>query len=920
MHTLPFDALASEPDTLVLCATARLAQALREQHAAACQAAGQKRWATLVCRTADQWLEQLAEELALRGAATDGPLVSTVLDATQESLLWERVIQEDLGHEAAEHLFDVSAMARSAAEAHALTRVWNVACDSAQASEETRRFADWQSRFEALCAAQGWTVAHAVQRATVQALGRTPALPLPQRVVLAGFNRINPLEDALLQALQSRGVELAQLQPADVAASVQARSYPDNDAEMLAAAQWAQERLQLQPEGRFAIVVPDLGAQRSGLQHTLEDTLAPHCLRAAHAESPRPFNISLGLPLDRYALVGTALRLLDCLCQPHQVTQAQLGELLRSPFWSQHTQEAGARAAAEAELRKALPPAASLGRYRQFLVHWSAHSDQPMEHTLAHLEALEQAAAGLRKRRLPSAWAALLQRSLQGSGWLAGRSLSSHEFQTRSTWAEVLQSLARQDALLGLCEGRRAVSLLRRLCRERIFQPQTEGRPRLQVLGLLEASGLQLDAVWVMGMTDSAWPPAARPNPLLSAAAQRDVRSPNASAPVQLEFARAVLQQLSRAGKELVFSWPRSEGSAALAASPLLAPWQPAQECAAPNSGHWVTAALQAPSALAAPMDDSMAPPVQPGEAVRGGTWLLRAQALCPAWAFYQYRLGAGRLEEPVEGLDARSRGTMVHDSLEHFWTEVQTSTALHALGAEGRLAALERAVDAVLQAYDADPRHEPLRARFRVLERQRLLRLLGGWLEVELQRSLPFDVVACERAVQLSIEGIQVKMKMDRIDQLDDGRLLVIDYKTGAALDTRNWARARITEPQLPIYAALSPPPEGPVAGVAFAKVLMDRAGWAGLACEDGLLPKVHGYTSRHWARHFDANHFPSWDSITEHWRQSITTVAREVGAGVAAVRFDDARALQYCDVLPLLRLAERQAQLQMPPTGAAA
>ena len=40
------------------------------------------------------------------------------------------------------------------------------------------------------------------------------------------------------------------------------------------------------------------------------------------------------------------------------------------------------------------------------------------------------------------------------------------------------------------------------------------------------------------------------------------------------------------------------------------------------------------------------------------------------------------------------------------------------------REASLCRAIDEVLQAFDADPRHEPLKARFRALERERLARL----------------------------------------------------------------------------------------------------------------------------------------------------------------------------------------------------
>ena len=57
-------------------------------------------------------------------------------------------------------------------------------------------------------------------------------------------------------------------------------------------------------------------------------------------------------------------------------------------------------------------------------------------------------------------------------------------------------------------------------------------------------------------------------------------------------------------------------------------------------------------------VDDALAPPVGEGEKVPGGSWLLRAQAICPAWAYYQYRLGGEAMDAPVEGLDPAARGT----------------------------------------------------------------------------------------------------------------------------------------------------------------------------------------------------------------------------------------------------------------------
>ena len=482
---------------------------------------------------------------------------------------------------------------------------------------------------------------------------------------------------------------------------------------------------------------------------------------------------------------------------------------------------------------------------------------------------------------------------------------------------EELTKLGQLDPFLGQIDGSQALSQLARLCRDRIFQPQTEGQPPIQVLGLLEASGLVFDAVWVMGMVDSAWPPPARPNPLLSAQAQRRVDSPNASAAVQLTFAQSVHKDLMRSASEIVFSWPRMDGTSEQSPSPLLNELLPEERQEAPAIPHWISDALRAPNMhLAAPERDSFGPAVSDSERIRGGTWLLRAQAICPAWAFYQYRLGAGKLEEPVEGLDSRKRGTFLHDSLEHFWTAVHTSQALHAMSADQRRQAITLAVSHVLDVHDADPRQEPLKPRFRTLEGERLVRLIEGWLALELDREQPFSAIACERSVQVNIEGINVRMKIDRIDQLEDGQLLVIDYKTGATIDTKNWASERITEPQLPIYAAIAKAEEGPVAGVIFAKVLMKDPTWAGLAEHDKMLPKVTGLDSKAGRKLFAEADFPDWASVLTHWSERIYAITKEIKTGDAGVRFINQKDLQYCDVRPILRLSERQTQLHAAQT----
>jgi len=910
----------------VICATARLAQYLKQKNAFAHTGPGARAAPSLNAVTLNQYLGWVEQEAALRGLPTGHTPGTTVLDAYQERVLWEQVIVHNLGPHA-QALFDVSSLARSAMEAHRLALIWGV--EPSSDCEENQRFGEWQLAFLKESNQRGKVDEARWQHGLTDALPElVPLLHGPRQVVFAGFTRYNPLEQRLRQILTMHRLldpDWALGHP-HAGASVLSHSYPDVAAEALAAALWAQERLTAQPPGNFALVVPDLAGHRHLLQDTLDDVLMPLAVRPGQGEIPRPFNISLGTSLASAPLVEAALQLLHLVVSAHRVEQTDVSRLLRNPFWSDMAAEASARALLEAELRQRVSPAAPLQRFVLAVERLSVRQGQPDPYLSAprlraHLQAALTCSQAPSHQIPPSHWARQLPGLLRELGWLSERKLSSHEFQAQQAFLECVDAVAHLDAVLGEVSLFEVARHVRRMCQERTFQPRTEGHPRLQVLGLLEASGLDFDGIWVMGMQDSAWPPPARPNPLLPAETQRQAGAPNASASIQLAFAQQLHAMLRAAAPEVVFSWSRMAGASELNPSPLIPPTPENHHFPAPTSPHWTVAAARLGSVqLEPPIEDHLAPPVSDAEHVQGGTWLLRAQAICPAWAYFQYRLGAAGLEEPVEGLDARKRGTFLHDSLEYFWTRVQTSDALRNMSASARSGLVAEAVAHVLATHDTDPRHEPLKPRLRTLEQERLQHLIEGWIEVELQRQHSYTVIDNEREVQVDLQGIRFRMMIDRIDRLEDGSLLVIDYKTGARIDTDNWASERLTEPQLPIYASIQPPAEGPVAGVVFAKVLMQDPTWAGLAQVGELLPKVVGLDSKAGRKLFPHEQFPDWAHVLQHWKRCIEGVAQEIQTGEAGVRFDRLTDLRYCDVKPLLRLDERQSQLQAWQTHPAA
>ena len=920
---------ALDAQAVVLCASLRLARNLRRDHDRIQLALGLGRWPPLRVLTIAQWLDQVTQESLLGGEipAADAPRL--VLDGLQERILWDRAVgalaelegASADGDAADEALFDREGLASAAAEANALMAAWNIhiPLEAAEQSEETRQFLRWRSEFRRICDEARWFDAARHLDWQIDAL-RGGVGRLPRQLALAGFDRYNPQEARLARALMQRGVAVYELeQGLPQVAQTGVAALPDRQAECLAAVAWVRAQLAENPAARLGLVVPELGALRETLAALLDDALDPSALRPALAEMPRRYNFSLGLPLARQPCVAVALQLLAC-ATAGRMLQEEFSALLRQPYWSADIAEADGRARLDALMREFLAPTFTFERARRF-ARKSGAKGLDIDRLLAHLEAFKALLAAQPVRQVPSAWALAFRALLEALGWPGERSLSSHEYQAHGAFASALDSLAGLDAVLGrvsLAEARRRLA---QICRERIFQPATIGDPPVQVMGLLEIADTPLDAIWVMGMNEHLWPPPARPNPLLPAALQRLARAPNASAEVQREFAQVIQRRLLRSAPQVWFSWARSEAARALRPSPLLAGMP----------GIAGSGAADAPPATPAKpplgafeiFEDAQAPPLATDQTLRGGAQLLQAQAICPAWAFYRYRLGAKALETPVDGLDARARGNLLHAALERFWQGRGQSELLAMSDAE-RDAAVSLAVEAALADFDAAV-EEPLSPRLLTLERERLVRLVLQWLALEARRSAAFRVIAREQEAQVDIEGIAVRLRVDRIDELDDGRRIIIDYKTGGQISQASWAAERIDEPQLPIYAAFLPRPayegvtaaEG-IAGVVFAKVRLDDCAFLGIAADSGLLPKVSGLAEAR--KLFPEAQFPDWESLVAHWRERIAAVAREVREGHAAVSFADEKALAYCEVKPLLRLPEARAQLEQSESPFAA
>jgi ATP-dependent helicase/nuclease subunit B len=883
-----FRRLAEDPSRLVVVTpNVRLSQALSRDFGRVQAGNGSSVWEAPDILPLGAFIERLYEDALYSDLA---PGLPVLLSAAQEQTLWERVVQ---GSESESPLLSVPSAAALAREAWSVVHRWGLAekIKTYTGSEDARAFREWASAYERITSREG-----AVDRARLAELVSShlahAALRKPATLVAYGFDILDRQQKAFFAALEARGVELLECAPPVRDSQSRRMAFTSAKDELAAAARWARARLESGSQN-IGIVVPDLQRSRSAVVRELH---------RAMGAGAAPYNVSLGEPLSSYPVVAAAFMLLDLAAG--EVPFAIASRVLRSPFIAGGDSELALRARLDAELRRSAGPQVGLEALRRLTDQLTkpdrgAYGVPPCPKLGACLGRLSAQAKTLTGTRDAREWGRAVSDLLDAAGYPGERSLDSREYQALKKWHDVIAGFASLERVVGPMTFAAARARLARIAADTLFQPEAADVP-IQVLGVLESAGLGFDHLWVTGLTDESWPLAARPNPFVPVVLQRDAGVPEASPSASLELDRRITKGWLGAAGEVVVSHALREEDRELVASPLIreVPESTLEELGLPPCDTFTDVLRRA---RREELIDDRAPAL--ASAVSGGgTSLFSDQAACPFRAFARHRLGVREMEQPCPGLDARERGTLVHEMLAKVWTKLKSHALLEAASKADLDAIVAEAVDTAISRVRRY-RPDALRGRLARVEKERLTALANDWLALERKRP-PFEVVSVEEKHAVTFGGVSVNAKLDRMDRVGSPggpRHVVLDYKTGQA-NVGAWVGPRPDEPQLPLYVMGRGGPHV-VEGAAFARVRTGEMRFAGIAREEGLVPGVGTVEGQKATRPLG-----TWDKALASWRIELEALGREFSSGEAGVQPKHGdETCRFCDLKALCRINEK-------------
>ena len=853
------------PNATILTANSRLARYLQQEFAKK-QTQPTETPSILPLST---WLEKLFHQTNTVG--------SLLLSDFQAQCLWEEII---LQSKLTDNLLQPTQMTKLVKQAFDILTDYQIPLETLsafQSQPEVNCLLIWIAQFQKRCLQNNWVNPCELPYLLQQRDIKNP-ITLPPKIILMGFDDINPSLTQLFSQWENRiTIETETLTVPHAIAKKVILNDPDHELKTMA--QWAKTQWDKNPTAQIGCVIPDLANKRAQVQRVFAEIFCIDAILPGTTTETMPFNISAGIPLSQHNMIETALTLLRwCHTQlPIEI----LSHIVQSPYFCRNEDEKNQGAQMDAQLREKNHLTVSVGDlYAVMPLSWRSRFDA----FITHFNEKKFS------ETLPSVWASHFTNLLKAIGWPSTRTQNSTEFQVLERFKKCLFEFSQLDYFFPKINFKHALHLLTTLTQQTLFQPKSH-HESIQIMGTLEASSILFDAMWVMGLHDGIWPAPTKPHPLIPQAIQQQFNTPHATAKRELQFYTKMTTRLITAAEYVIFSSPEKEGDQYYSPSKLIDFIPLVDKNTFDFNDQNITQEIFFTKKIES-FEDHNAPIISDFSTIQGGSSILKLQALCPFRAFASIRLKAKTLNSPTIGIPAMAKGVMIHEILCTLWNELKDQQALSALTETELNDLIEKHIENTFLKIKNHTHQD----YFYSVEKMRLKNLIRKWLLFEKERPY-FRVIANESSCDIKINQLPLQIRLDRIDQLNDGSLFLIDYKTGSNSIT-GWFQERLTDPQLPIYAAFAP--TAAYASIAFAEVRNADIKFKGVAQES--IKTISGIIPINKIK--NAQEIFSWETLIATWKKSLEQLSDDFCNGHAIVDPIKPEVCLTCDLKSVCRI----------------
>ncbi len=845
-------------NSLIVTASRRQARFIREKYQRYQIQQGKEAWNSLNVLPWSAFLEECWGFYV----QSNQDKISTRLNKEQSQYLWQQLV---INSKQAGELLNSQQAVKISYDAWRMLNQWQIDDFSFQHGDaDQEAFAEWYFEYRKLLSQRNWIDSHQVGTILSENLSKIIKY-LPKDIAFYGFQQLNVQQEKIIQAIKnsSNFLDFASVKKDVVRKQLLAAD--SQEQEFISAIRWAVEKLNDNNEQSIAILVPDLQQQRLLLERIIQRELYPEdFIEGRKGQSWH--DISIAENLDSKPMVHAVLIWLKLV--DSSITKSQLQSLLLTPYLYTNDESYWHATKVELEVRQSNKNFYSL----------NAISDLCLRYELT-FDWLEKMKSLKEQSNETSSLTQFIQRVLsvlETLHWTGYKALDSYEYQLQQQFLDVVKAAAKLSPVVKTkLTWSAALNILQKYILESSYHQETPKAP-IKIMGMLEAVAIEYDSVWFMSATDKILPQKSSLNPFLSKALQLKHNLPGSSQQREIEYAESILDSLL-AKEELIFSYATHDGEQEQLPSPLLQKLVDRTQKHLSLDSELPEYLQQWPKGDVDVYQDDKGLPLGNDDYVAGGTGLLKTQAASPFDAYLRYRLKLYPFETDDLGISFMERGNIFHKVMQLLWQYLVSQQALINHSEDELETLVTRTITTVL---NIESKHLYLlnNQGFHQAEVLRLKQRVTAALNFDKER-VPFEVIATEAKREIEVGGLRLRITIDRIDRLEDGSLIIIDYKTGTPrlIDLLN---DPIGEPQLLLYAISEHKEKNPVSGILFYQAHLKGDKYLGVTEESEMIKGVKAL--KDLANNPYADDF---DSAINQWRTLLNEIAQSFKSGEAIV-----------------------------------
>jgi probable DNA repair protein len=837
----------------------------------------------------NRWLKKAYQEFCMIGPIGE---VFNIMNGIEERLLWEKIIKTDLKSQNFLKT-QIDGITEKVISADSLIRGNIISKDELKQNEtyqEIRNFNEWSNQFNDYCLDNKLLSRNGFIEYFIKKQKEFGIID-NQELLLVGFDDNSPLYENLINALKERN-ELKNYKTKEEKLKKQRKIECENvEDEIKEVIKWIKEN----SKKKLLIISPALSRFQIKLQNEIDREIQPDIYSEYNKNNI--YNSNLKRPLSNEPIITAAISLLK-LNSPHYIKPKLIYESILFNNWID-SEDYKYREQLGNYIKDKKLPKISINSLKKLIENDSKLKGLKLDSLTKTLILIEKNQASWSKKKDLNEWITLTEEYWIETKVNKINNLLSFEINNINSLFKSLNQLKNNKIINYTVTFEEYWEIL-------FTQLENSPAPKgandfyIDINGFAENPIKKYDAVWLMNMNTNLWPGKTEFNPFIPKKLQKKYHIFDEIHIKKIDKVR--LNRLNSFGSDITISYSKKDVGTLLFPTPGYFEGEDVEKIISK------TKEINNKKYLEKIKDDKAPEILGSDIKISDGFRCLENFQVCPAWSFYENRLHARPYQEDdQEEISKMSRGNLIHELLEKFWKDHKSSINLAKMSEKVLKKNIEILIHDVMSSYQLNkPYISPSQIK---LEGDYFKNLLYQWLCYEKLERPRFSVIESEQKYLVKIGQINFNVKIDRIDQYEDGSRLLIDYKTGSEVPISQWKKSPITSLQMPIYIVFTGIENISAAGIGY--VHNNDVKLVGLSsyAQEPIDGTITVFSKEKLKTHED-----QWSDLLASWEVDIYKLASGYLSGDARVIYNKEDELKYCSVKPLLRIAERKWQFENP------